>query len=191
MLLNVCTTSAAVSSWPSWNRTPLRSAITYVVGSGCRQLAPRGPLGRDSKAVVEREQAVEDQLVNLLRRVVEADARVEVVRAAGDGDDDDVGVGDRPIDARAGQRGEDDERAASLLGFLLEPGEQRERLERRHAVDVERRQLPRGTDRRPAARPGTARAAAAARSACRSPTGGRRASARRVRARRGSRARDR
>jgi len=50
--------------------------------------------------VVELHQIVEDQLMDLLRRVVEPDARVEVVRAARDGDDEDVGVGGRALKAR-------------------------------------------------------------------------------------------
>ena len=64
------------------------------------------PLARhadDLEPVVEREQRAVDQLLNLLRHLVGADARVEVVGRAGDGQRDDV---ERRVAASTTRRGE-------------------------------------------------------------------------------------
>ena len=59
----------------------------------------------DAEATVENQKAVEDQLIDLLGRVVDAKARIEIVGTACDSDDDNVGVRCRPPDAGGHQEG--------------------------------------------------------------------------------------
>ena len=107
--------------------------------------------------IVERHQAAEDQLSELLRRIVGGDSRIEVVGAAGDAHDDDVGVLDRPVNAGRDDTGAGAQhrraQATRLMPRLsfFSAGEQGQRLERRHAIDVDGRDAA-GAGRRPALR---------------------------------------
>ena len=110
-------------------------------------LEPLGELGHDAQVLVERHQAVEDQLR-------ESSATTSSVPMRGSRllgplvmpTTMTFGIGGRALEARrrdGGQR-EQRRRAAARVRVtscrvLLELGEQRQRLERRHAIDVERR----------------------------------------------------
>lgn len=69
------------------------------VGRGVRLFEALGQVRRNPEGVVPLHQAVEHQLVGACGDVVGADAGVEVVRAVGDADDQDVGVRRRPAQA--------------------------------------------------------------------------------------------
>jgi len=91
---------------------------------------------------VDREQRIEDELVHALRRLVAADARVQVVGGVRDRDGDRAGVRRGRTAARRQRDGDRDEekgsndRHASAFRVFLEVGEQHQGVERRDPVDV-------------------------------------------------------
>ncbi len=180
-----------MSSWPSWKRTPLRSVTTQVVGSGfsSRSASPPSVTYRRPSSILSRPSKISWWIFcdesSRPKRGSRLFGPLVIATTMTFG----LALG-RSTHAHA-SAASNDERPLHSSRFLLEPGEQWS-APRAASCDRRRaRQARRESGRLAAEPPGRARAAAAARWACRSPTAGRRASARRVRGRRESRAPDR
>jgi hypothetical protein len=78
---------------------------------------PLGKVRPHAHVAVEVEQMVEDQLMDLLRGIVEADARIEVVRCGGNRDDENIRIRRGPLQAGSAeeQQQKNSERPADRL----------------------------------------------------------------------------